>query len=101
MSCTKYLEQVIDNKINFSNPKYMVYTRQGKINEYSSIPKGVAYISINTYENLIYESAKGVIERFASTSDNKDVYVLYLFIDTEGSCNGLSINTLSGYQNRT
>lgn len=100
MNHTEYLDAVIDDKIDYDDSKYMVYTIDKEILEVNKVKKNMRYISLNDYENMIYNSALNVVHEFAKTSNNKDVYAIFLVIDTEGSNNGLTFCTLDSYRQR-
>ncbi|PAB60323.1 hypothetical protein [Anaeromicrobium sediminis] len=100
MSYTKFLESVIDKQFKFDDSKYIMYTKEKQILEVESISDNAKYISMVDYENMIFESARDVISKFSKTSDNNNVYGIFLFIDIEGSCNGLTFCNLDYYKKR-
>ncbi len=100
MGYEEYLLNVLDDQIEYKNTPFKIYTSKQEILDSDTIPSSARYISIQEYEDMIVESAKIVIDRFAASSNNQDVYAMVLYIDIEGGDHGLSFGTEHAYQHK-
>lgn len=98
MSYMNYLENLIDGNISFDKSKLITYTKEKKIIESDIVPNETKLISLKTYENLFVTSANKIIREFIKSDYNKNVYILYLFIDLENGSAGLSLGTDDSYK---
>lgn len=99
MNYKEFLEKVILDEWVYEEKGYFVYTTNNDILSYDTLKNEAFYlVDSNVIEDLLYEDCSSVIEKFAKSEDNQDVYAFTLFIDTDGGVNGVSINAENSYR---
>lgn len=100
MDYNAFLKQVINGDWKSTQKGFIVYTPEKTIEYFEDISneKDIFLADFKYVEDLFFEACSNVIEKFSRSENNKDVFVLALYVDTEGGYCGISINTESEYR---
>ncbi|PDY46754.1 hypothetical protein [Bacillus pseudomycoides] len=100
MDYTKLLKRVINGDWKSNQKGFVAYTPEKTIEYFEDISneKDILLADFRYVEDLFFEACSKVIEKFSHSENNKDVFVLALYVDTEGGYCGISINTEHAYR---
>ncbi|MEH6850325.1 MULTISPECIES: hypothetical protein [Bacillus] len=100
MDYNAFLKQVINGDWKSTQKGFIVYTPEKTIEYFEDISneKDIFLADFKYVEDLFFEACSNVIEKFSRSENNKDVFVLALYVDTEGGYFGISINTEPEYR---
>ncbi len=94
MGFENYILNVIKDKKKVLLDNFIGYSKEKEILNFDKVPNNYNYISLDKYENLLLKSYQNCISLFCKSSENKNINVLFLYIDLEGGYNGLSLSSI-------
>lgn len=100
MEYSEWRRQLIEGVREKYGEGYKVYDINKRIHEVLSVNKREVYIvEENLFEDMLLEDCKSKIIEFSESEQNKDVYAIVIEVDTDVGQIGISINSISGFEN--